>query len=127
EREGAEPFARQFTMPLGLGRLELSADAGGTTPHAEDAGQRALCLQAGFEASRHRVPDLVEPGRDLLLAAQGLFVDARGLGDRDAAVVAHREQLVGRREADREAAGGGARFGRLALPADEAAADGVVR
>ena len=126
ERERAEPLAGQLAAPVVLRLLELLADrADARRLTCSSPGSTPSCVQPRLDAGRHRIPDAVEPGGDLFVGAQRLLVDARGFGDRDAALVAQLQQRLGAVERERVRVRRDPR--RLALPPDEPAADRVVR
>ena len=124
ERERAEPLPRELAVTGGLGILQLLPDRTGATLDAHHPRQHPVRAQAGLDAAGHGVPDRIEARRDLLVGAQRLLVDPGGLGDRQPALVARRQQLRGVVEVEREGARGHPRG--LAVAPDEPPADGVV-
>ena len=93
--------------------------------HAEPAGQRSFRREAVLHALRHRRPDRVETGVDALDTVHRDLIGTRDVAERDAVLLAEGEQLVGGVVGERMPQ----RLGfvqRVALAADEAAADGIV-
>ena len=126
QREGVQPLGRGVAEVLvAVVLLEASPHLGGAALHAESAGQGALGREPVLDALGHRRPDGVEAVVDALLAVHRDLVGTRDVAERDAVLVAQVEQLRGVRIGQRMSQRLGL-LGRVALAADESAADRVV-
>lgn len=115
---------RNLASAVGFDAFQLAADHSGTALDLEDAGQYPVRVQASVHACGHRLPDRVEPSRELLFRTRCQLVAARDVGDRHAMLIAERKQR--RRVGITERDGTGTDLRILALAPDEPATDGEV-